>query len=216
MDTSSAIRYDISKLKLLEAKALEKMSKGQDCLDVNLTILRFYHFHKELMNVDVIGRILGKALTVLPDTDFKLYLHLLPESAQRVEPIASLILLANHLESGRFQQFWLAVEAVKDSAYSISDFYSNVRRYILLTVSLTFQKISESLLASYLYLPRADFEALIKEKCEKEGWSKVPTPKGSVICLPKKEKGHQTSGFVSTGKVDFNEIVSLAHALDDN
>lgn len=58
------------------------MSKGQECLDVNLTILRFYHFHKDLTNPDIVAGILGQALTVLPDTDFKLYLHLLPESTQ--------------------------------------------------------------------------------------------------------------------------------------
>lgn len=68
----------------------------------------------------------------------------------------------------------------------VSDFYPSIRRYILLSVSLTFQKISETLLASYLHLPPAEFEAMIKEKSQKEGWRRVPTPKEAIICLPKK------------------------------
>lgn len=54
-------------------------------MDVNLALLRFYQINPNLMNASLVAKILCKALMQLPDPDFKLCLHLLPERVQVCE-----------------------------------------------------------------------------------------------------------------------------------
>ena len=51
-------------------------------LDANLALLRFYQFQPQDCKIDVLAKVLLKALAQLPSSDFKTCLHLLPEQLQ--------------------------------------------------------------------------------------------------------------------------------------
>lgn len=59
-----------------------QVNRGHFDLELNLALLRFYQFEPDLLNIDIVALILCQALTLLPDAQFKICLHLLSESAQ--------------------------------------------------------------------------------------------------------------------------------------
>ncbi|MQL86766.1 hypothetical protein Taro_019302, partial [Colocasia esculenta] len=85
---------------------IPKVSSQTYSLDANLCLLRLFQFEPERMNLQIMVRILVKALMALPAPDFNLCLFLIPERVQKEEQIKTMIVLSHYLETARFRQFW--------------------------------------------------------------------------------------------------------------
>lgn len=60
------------------------MSSSSYSLDANLAVLRFYQLSPDLTKSATVAKILLKALMALPGADFKVCMHLVPDSLQVV------------------------------------------------------------------------------------------------------------------------------------
>lgn len=58
------------------------MSNGTYDRDANLALLRLYNFEPEMVHVQTVANVLIMALMQLPESDFTLLLHLIPENIQ--------------------------------------------------------------------------------------------------------------------------------------
>ncbi len=59
-----------------------QVAKGTYDRDANLALLRLYNFEPELVHVQTVANVLIMALMQLPESDFTLLLHLIPENIQ--------------------------------------------------------------------------------------------------------------------------------------
>lgn len=59
-----------------------QVTNGTYDLEVCLALLRLYNFDPDTVNVSLLASVLLKALTQLPELDFSLMLHLIPERFQ--------------------------------------------------------------------------------------------------------------------------------------
>ncbi|KAK8956728.1 Eukaryotic translation initiation factor 3 subunit K [Platanthera zijinensis] len=58
------------------------------------------------MSIQIVARILIKALMAMPAPNFSLCLFLIPEQVQMEEQFKPLIVLSLYVETTRFRQFW--------------------------------------------------------------------------------------------------------------
>ncbi len=58
------------------------MTNGTYDLETCLALLRLYNFDPDTVNVGLLAAVLLKAMTQLPEPDFHLLLHLIPERCQ--------------------------------------------------------------------------------------------------------------------------------------
>ncbi|CAL4912926.1 unnamed protein product [Urochloa decumbens] len=98
--------YNPDILNDLEKFVNEQVSSQTYNLDANLSLLRLYQFEPERMSIQIVARILIKALMAMPAPDFSLCLFLIPEHVQMEEQFKTLIVLSHYLETARFRQFW--------------------------------------------------------------------------------------------------------------
>lgn len=71
--------YNPDILSDLENHVNEQVSCQTYSLDANLCLLRLYQFEPDRMNIQIVARILIKALMAMPAPDFSLCLFLIPE-----------------------------------------------------------------------------------------------------------------------------------------
>lgn len=213
MELKGKDRYDLAKVKALEADVVKQVTAGIYSLDVNLALLRFYQIKPSLIDTGLVSKILCKALMQLPNPDFKLCLHLLPERVQNEEPIATLVLLSGHLSACRFAQFWAAADLCKELLNSIPYFYEAIRAYILHVVGITFQKVFVEVLGPYLKLEGKDLMDLIEAKSKTDGWKLVDTPRGKLVLLSLNSENQHTTRVVVGGHIGFEQVTPLLRAL---
>ncbi|XP_042478327.1 eukaryotic translation initiation factor 3 subunit K-like isoform X1 [Macadamia integrifolia] len=79
----------------LENYVNEQVSSQTYSLDANLCLLRLYQFEPERMSIQIIARILVKALMAMPAPDFSLCLFLIPERVVSFSYPLHLIFLLN-------------------------------------------------------------------------------------------------------------------------
>ena len=116
-----------------------------------------------------------KALTALPEPDFWLLLHLVPERLQSGdEGVAALTALAGHLEGGRFKEFWAAAAAAPAAGLiaTAPGFEAAARGYVCCAVGAAFRGLPAAQLAEALRLEPSGLEGYFKaagEGCA--GWA---------------------------------------------
>merc|ERR1712151_634851 len=84
------------------------LRSGEYDLDANLAILKLYLLYPEETDVEVIERILLKALMAFPDTDFSLCMYQVPEKYHK--ELKDIMALAQQLEMAKFSKFWKDAE----------------------------------------------------------------------------------------------------------
>mmetsp|Transcript_4783 Transcript_4783/g.5907 ORF Transcript_4783/g.5907 Transcript_4783/m.5907 type:complete len:228 (-) Transcript_4783:1174-1857(-) len=136
-------------------------SDWYDC-DINLAILKLYQFHpeEENVNLDVVLKILVKALMNLPDQDFQLCLYMLPEPYQSLEEVSNLAALADKLEKAQYRDFWSLLAEKQQLLSLVPGLERTIRRYILESVSLTFSEIPRKVLCEVLNVSDSDLQDL--------------------------------------------------------
>jgi len=165
-----ADRYNPERLNDLSRHVGQQISSGTYDLEACLALLRLYNFDPDTVNVSLLASVLLKALTQLPEVDFNLMLHLIPERFQDEPMIAAVIVLDGHLEGARFAQFWQQVEALRELVNPVVGFYDAVRAYIVHCLATTFQKVSKASLSQALRLDGTSLDSLIQSKVSKDGW----------------------------------------------
>lgn len=80
---------------------------------------------------------------------------------QLEEPVATIVLLAQHLEASKLQDFWVLTASCRDTLNGVPGFYDSVREYVLHTLGITFQRVSKRVLADCLKLEGQSLDDLI-------------------------------------------------------
>lgn len=167
-----------------------------------------YQFNPHLARDETITNILTKSLTVFPQPDFALALHLLPPhvlhpvssssatpaagDAPLSEAVQKLNVLNGLLESAQYAKFWSTLNSddlYADLIADVAGFEELIRIRIALTISQSVREVEKSQLESWLGFKGDEVQKFVKEVC---GWnidgSKVVVPlnkeneaKGTVV-----------------------------------
>ncbi|KAK9453845.1 armadillo-type protein [Dipodascopsis uninucleata] len=166
-------RYNPETTTILQDYVATQCSTGTSDIMANLALLKLYQFNPQLSREDTIINILSKALTVFPDLDFSLCLHLLPPallakynlSSLKTAPSADsedqltnsvhrLTYLNNLLESAEFTLFWRTLSSDVDEEYAdlvadVVGFEDDIRRGIVRALYLSMTKIKTDIALGY-------------------------------------------------------------------
>lgn len=167
-------RYDPEILPTLVDNLKEQLSTGSYNAEANLSILKMYLLHPSLTDVDVIEKILLKALMAFPAADFSLCLFQIPERYHT--NLKDIIGLARQLEMAKFKTFWKEAEDVV-LLNEAKGWQDAVRKFIAGVVSATYRSIKKDQLAEILNLQASGLAPLIKER----GWTNSKEDKETVI-----------------------------------
>eukprot|EP00052_Salpingoeca_macrocollata_P006860 m.56323 g.56323 ORF g.56323 m.56323 type:complete len:234 (-) comp15700_c0_seq1:27-728(-) len=175
-------RYNPKNLDLLVTYAKDTVEQGGYDIEAYLAILKLFQFNPSKYDEDTTRTILLKALAAMPDNDFTLCLYLLTDAQQESIPIAQLVYLHKLLETCMFSEFWtflnehaslldctVHVES-EDSdelvavPLSLRSFPDAIRNYIAHVVTITYQELSQDLLASMLHLNVSEVPAFAEAR----------------------------------------------------
>lgn len=157
--------YNPNNLTILLQYLDEQCADNHYDLEANLTILRLYQFRmntefgEEELDKDaikkVIIKILLKALTALPNTDFilcKSLIHpsLLDEETNNDDELKHVLNLHQLLETCNFEEFWTILRTEPAVYLNIIGFEDSIRKFICYVVKITYQTMRKDLLGKIL------------------------------------------------------------------
>ena len=157
-------RYNPEAVEILEQCVEEQVQKKKYNLEANLALLKLYQFSPGQRKTEVYCKIF--ALALLKQDDFIACFYMLPSALQNVEPFVTLQKLAEDLESANFREFWVRINV--ELFKQVKDFKASARNFISDMLSLSYQQIPVSIVASSLGYPVVD-EELTRFLLEK-GW----------------------------------------------
>ncbi|KAL0308380.1 UNVERIFIED_CONTAM: Eukaryotic translation initiation factor 3 subunit K [Sesamum radiatum] len=148
-------------------------------------------FEPERMSTQIVARILIKALMAMPAPDFSLCLFLIPERVQMEEQFKTLIVLSHYLETARFRQFWDEAVKSRHILEVIPGFEQAIQAYAIHVLSLTYQKVTRSILAESINIEGLSLDKVIEHHVANSGWViEKNQNKGQLIILPRNEFNH--------------------------
>ncbi|KAI0499288.1 hypothetical protein KFK09_020191 [Dendrobium nobile] len=160
-------------------------------LDANLCLLRLYQFEPQRMSIQIVERILIKALMAMPAQDFSLCLFLIPEQVQMEERFKTLIVLSHYLETSRFHQFWEEAAKNRHILEVIPGFEQAIQAYAIHVLTLTYQKVPRPVLAEAINIEGLSLDKFLEYQAANNGW--VLEKGGSrtqLVVLPRNEFNH--------------------------
>lgn len=161
--------YDTQILPDLEDYVNFQAKTGTYDFDANRHLLKLYLFAPDTIKIEVVHKLLVKALMNLPETDFLSCICMLPLKLHEVEPVRSLIGLADLLETAQFKTFWNKARD-NEQVHRVKGFESAIREFVAITVRSTYQMVPAPLFKELLNIgTKKDFDAYVKEK----GWTKT-------------------------------------------
>jgi len=164
-ETIEKHRYDAKIIPQLETYVLFQTKSGSYDFDANRHLLKLYMFSPESTKIDILSKILVKALMALPQMDFLACTHLVPEKLHETEPVKTLLKLHSLLDSTQFKKFWKELSSTKETA-DVTGFSEAIRTFMATVIQSTFQNISVASLKELLNL---DDKAL-SQFCSAQGW----------------------------------------------
>ena len=163
----AASAYDVARVPSLEANVRQQCADGTYDLDNNLALLKLYQFHPEKSDSAVVGRVLVKALTRLPASDYLRCTYLIPERVQEEELLAQVAAVAALLETCQFRGVWAALEPLQEPLLQhIPGVADALRDFVVHTLGLTYQAIPAAHVTASLGLDAAAAAKLV----EARGW----------------------------------------------
>ncbi|CAH1396100.1 unnamed protein product [Nezara viridula] len=199
-------RYNPENLLQLERYVEIQSQENAYDLEANLAVLKLYQFNQKY-NLDITSKILLKALTNFPHTDFILCKCLLSEKMCSEDPIAQIIFLADVLECCDFQTFWARVGSMNDllpKINSITGFHDSIRKFVCHVVGITFQTIHRNLLTQLL--GGVDDQTL-RHWVQKYGWKEEAN---NMIFIANQDENIKTKNI--TEKIDFDSVAGIMAA----
>lgn len=175
----------------LESYVNEQVASQTYSLRANLCLLRIYQFQPERISIQIVARVLVKALMAMPASDFSLCLFLIPERVQLEEQVKTLIVLSHYLETARFSQFWDEAAKNRHLLEVVPGFELAIQSYATHVLSLTYQTVPRSVIAEAINIEGTALDKFIEYQVTNCGWSLEKSPtKGQVIVLPPNEFNH--------------------------
>ncbi|KAJ2892543.1 hypothetical protein GGI21_000238 [Coemansia aciculifera] len=210
-------RYNPSNTVLLEDYLARQCAnpdpQSNHDLMANLALLKLYQFNPEMVDTDVIRRILAKALISAIPGDFNLCLYLLSDEICSDPSITKLLALRESLERAQFAKFWRDMygtleEEDEDASVvdGIAGFDNGLRRLILAEITATYQTIPAPSVQEMVNL---DEEAVVRLARE-NGW----TVREGVISLPLKTE-NEAKALVINENVGFEQLTKMLSAAND-
>ncbi|KAJ1734906.1 hypothetical protein LPJ61_000837 [Coemansia biformis] len=208
-------RYNPQKIGLLEAYLAHQCANPDPAtnhdLMANLALLKMYQFNPAMLDLDVVRRVLVKALISSSQGDFNLCLYLLSDDICKDASVAKLLVLRDYLEKAEFDKFWSEMYGDDDDEESVVDgiagFDSGLRRLILAEVTSTYQTIQAKLVGTMVNL---DEEAVLR-LAKEHGWS---VDAAGVISLPLRAENEAKATVISES-VKFEHLTKLLSAAND-
>jgi translation initiation factor 3 subunit K len=143
-------RYNPNNLQILEKYICDQSRDNSYDLEANLAVLKLYQFNPQMTEKSIVVKILLKALTSLPNTDFVLCKCLIESSLLEEDPLNTILNLHQLLETCRFQEFWRELIARPQLIVGITGFEDSIRKFICHVIKITYQTIEKTSLRSLL------------------------------------------------------------------
>ncbi|PKU69040.1 eukaryotic translation initiation factor 3 subunit K [Dendrobium catenatum] len=160
-------------------------------LDANLCLLRLYQFEPQRMSIQIVERILIKALMAMPAQDFSLCLFLIPEQVQMEERFKTLIVLSHYLETSRFHQFWEEAAKNRHILEVIPGFEQAIQAYAIHVLTLTYQKVPRPVLAEAINVEGLSLDKFLEYQAANNGWVlEKGSSRTQLVVLPRNEFNH--------------------------
>lgn len=183
--------YNPDILSDLESHVNEQVSSQTYSLDANLCLLRLYQFEPERMSIQIVARILIKALMAMPAPDFSLCLFLIPEHVQLEDQFKTLIVLSHYLETARFRQFWDEASKNRGILDVVPGFDQAIQNYAIHVLSLTYQKVPRPVLAEAINIEGPSLDKFLEYQVVNSGWAlERSQDRSQLIVLPRSEFNH--------------------------
>ncbi|KAI8469083.1 MAG: eukaryotic initiation factor [Monoraphidium minutum] len=177
-----ADRYRPDLLDKLEKQVDEQAAGAKPfSLDASLAVLRLYALQPSVARPETVAKILLRALAQMPAVEYRTCLYLVPERMQAEEPVATLVLMASHLESGRLPDFWAVALGSRELMQLVPGFVDAARRFVAHTLCITFARLPKRQVGESLRLEGRELEGYLAERVSRDAWSVV----GDLVVLPK-------------------------------
>ena len=201
--------YNPDILNDLEVFVNEQVSSKTYNLDANLSLLRLYQFEPERLSVQIVARILIKALMAMPAPDFSLCLFLIPEHVQMEEQFKTLIVLSHYLETGRFRQFWDEASKSRNILDVVPGFEQAIQSYAIHVLSLTYQKVPRPVLAEAINIEGLALDKFMEYHAANSGWVIEKGARSQLIVLPRNEFNHPELKKNTADTVPFEHVTRI-------
>eukprot|EP00455_Lapot_gusevi_P025960 TRINITY_DN2739_c0_g1_i3.p1 TRINITY_DN2739_c0_g1~~TRINITY_DN2739_c0_g1_i3.p1 ORF type:complete len:234 (-),score=72.78 TRINITY_DN2739_c0_g1_i3:101-745(-) len=159
--------YDKSSLPVLQQYVDEQVKNGTYDAEANRYTVKLYRFYPDQLDLNTLAKILTKALTSLPSNDFLDCQYLIPEHLHNTEPIKTLFLLFQLLDSCQYADFWREAEKARNILESVPSFDSAVRKFISNVLAITYQSMPLQVFRDSLHLSEGKEE---EEFLANHGW----------------------------------------------
>ncbi|KAJ8673087.1 hypothetical protein QAD02_004348 [Eretmocerus hayati] len=200
-------RYNPENLSTLEKYVDIQVSENAYDLDANLAVLKLYQMNPQTYNKDVTCKILLKALTNLPHTDFVLCKCLLNQRIMQDPDIQHIMDLSNLLEECQFQIAWNHISKMREWCGRITGFNDSIRKFVCHVVGITFQTIAKSLLVELLGGKMQIDDNNLRQWIKKYGWKEESD---GTIFIANQDENIKTKNI--TEKIDFDSVGGLMAA----
>lgn len=201
--------YNPDILNDLEVFVNEQVSSKTYNLDANLSLLRLYQFEPERLSIQIVARILIKALMAMPAPDFSLCLFLIPEHVQMEEQFKTLIVLSHYLETGRFRQFWDEASKSRNILDVVPGFEQAIQSYAIHVLSLTYQKVPRAVLAEAINIEGLALDKFMEYHAANSGWVIEKGARSQLIVLPRNEFNHPELKKNTADTVPFEHVTRI-------
>lgn len=200
-------RYNPDNINILQHYVDLQVSENGYDLEANLALLKLYQFNPMLFNHGPVCKILLKALTNLPHSDFNLCKSLLSLEVLNSHPaIKEILFLQDLLETCQFKKFWDKVSAMADLVKPIAGFEDSIRKFVCHVIGITYQRIPEDTLCELLGLSD---DNIVNQWVEKNSWTMQD--KGYIL-VSSQEESIKTKKI--TEKIDLESVAGImAHCV---
>lgn len=206
--------YNPDLLNDLENYVNEQVSSQTYSLDANLCLLRLYQFEPARMSIQIVARILIKALMAMPAPDFSLCLYLIPEQVQLEEQFKTLIVLSHYLETTRFRQFWEEAAKNRSILEVVPGFEQAIQAYAVHVLSITYQKVPRTVLAEAINVEGPSLDKFLEYQAANHGWVlEKGNGRSQLIVLPRNEFNHPELKKNTADSVPFERVTRIFPVL---
>ncbi|XP_053638800.1 eukaryotic translation initiation factor 3 subunit K [Cherax quadricarinatus] len=197
-------RYNPENISTLERYVELQARENTYDLEANLALLKLYQFNPAKYQSTVACKILMKALTNLPHTDFVLCKCLLGHVQMEDAYIKRIMYLHDLLEMCQFGTYWGVQKQYEELISGIKDFNDSIRKYICHVITITYQHIEKPVLAQLL--GNID-ELALQHWMNKYGWKETEE---SYVFIANQEETVKTKNI--TEKIEFDSVAGIMAA----